>query len=605
MFPGVRQFLLLCVVLLLAGPTLAASTIPLSAATRQLNLRAQTSVLEDPGGRLDLASARERTFAAVPAGKGDAINLGYRQGAIWLRFTLVPEPDAAADWLLEIAYPSLDRVDMYLPRGNDTLHYAAGDLQPPGTSPYPHHNLVFPLNLRAGLAQEVLLRVESSGNLTVPLTLWQADALAREDRRVYARHALYFGALLALMLYNLLLFLSVRDRLYLLYVGMVAGMGIGQLSLNGFGNLWLWSGGGVWGHWALPWGFAFSGLAGAMFTRRFLDTPRYAPTLDSPIRITLALFAVLTLAGPMLMPYTWYAIGVSLTGLVFSILAVAVGIKTFLAGSPGARYFLLAWTILLSGVAIMALRNLGWLPTNWLTLNLMQIGSALEMLLLSFALADRINTLQRDKTTAQAEAMRANEALVVALRQTESVLEERVKERTAALSEANEKLRASEELMRQLASHDPLTGLANRKLLEEEMQHTLARARRSEGKVGIAFVDLDDFKSVNDRHGHDVGDRVLLAVAERLCCQVRAGDIVARLGGDEFVLVLEHIGSREDLQRRAQAIHDALAFPLPLAEGQLDIRGSIGISLFPDDGDSGAELLRHADQAMYQAKNKP
>ncbi|MBK6744123.1 MAG: diguanylate cyclase [Hydrogenophilales bacterium] len=505
----------------------------LSATTQTLNLRHVVDILDDPSGTLDIAAVRDRAFAMVPAGQGEAINLGYRKGALWLRFALAPERAAPADWLLEVAYPSLDRVDLYLPGPGGMQVLGAGDLQPRVRS-YPHHHLVFPVRLTPGTEQVVYLRVETTGNMTVPLTLWQVDALAREDRRVYVRHALYFGALLALLLYNLLLYLSVRDPLYLLYVGMVAGMGIGQLSLNGFGNLWLWPDSAPWGHWALPWGFAFCGLAGAMFTRRFLDTAHYAPRLDRAILATLASFALLASAGPLL-PYTWFAIGVSLTGLIFSILAVIVGVKTFLAGSPGARYFLLAWTILLVGVGSMAARNLGWLPSNWLTLNLMQIGSALEMLLLSFALADRINILQRDKTLAQSDAMQAKEQLVATLRRSETELEDRVRQRTEALTQACEKLRESEERMRTLATHDPLTGLANRQLLDEEMDHALARAQRAGTRLGVAFIDLDGFKAVNDRHGHEVGDQVLISVAERLCCQVRAGDIVARLGGDEFV----------------------------------------------------------------------
>lgn len=581
----------------------AGSPVTLTANSGEVNLQSAVDYLDDPSGQLDFTALRDRQFQPLPAGRGDSINLGYRQGAAWLRLIVAPTADAPADWFMVVGYPSLDRVDVYLPQAAGLVTAHAGDRNPHGRNAYPHHLLTFPLKLSPGVEQVIYLRVQSSGNLTIPLSLWQPDALARADRYEYARHAAYFGALLALLLYNLLLFLSVRDPLYLLYVGMVAGMGVGQLSLNGFGNLWLWPDAGAWGHWALPLGFAICGLAGAMFTRRFLDTPRYAPRLDRVIVLAQGVFAVLTLAGALL-PYSWCAIGVSMAGLGFSILAVGVGIKTWLAGSPGARYFLLAWTLLLTGVAAMAARNMGWLPTNWWTLNLMQIGSALEMLLLSFALADRINILQRDKSAAQAEAMHAKEAVLDSLRHNEVELEARVLERTEALSQANHRLRASEEKMRQLATHDALTGLANRQLLDDVLEHALARARRSQAKLGVAFVDLNGFKAINDRYGHDVGDQVLLAVASRLIGQVRAGDLVARLGGDEFVLVLEQVGAREDLARRARDIHASLALPLPLADHALTVTGSIGTSLFPDDGETGAELLRRADEAMYRQKKR-
>jgi diguanylate cyclase (GGDEF)-like protein len=589
----------------LAAFARATPPVDVQAGTRSLNLAPAAGVVVDPAGALTPAEARARAFADPPLGVGEAVNLGYGVGTAWLRVVLNVAPNAPEAWFLEIGYPSLDHVDLYQhgPAGMTAQH--AGDRNPGGAMPYPHHNLVFPLRLTPGTNQELLLRVRSEGNLTVPITLWQPDALARADRREYSRHALYYGALLALLLYNLLLYLSVRDPLYLLYCGMVAGMGIGQVSLNGYGNLWLWPGSGAWGHWALPWGFALCGLAGALFTRRFLDTPRYAPGMDRWVGLFMALFALLTVLGPPVMPYAWVAIGVSLAGLGFSFLAVAVGIKTYLAGSPGARYFLLAWTLLLTGVAVMAARNLGWLPTNWWTLNLMQIGSALEMLLLSLALADRINILARDKASAQAEAMRAKEDLLVALRGSEARMNQRVLESTAELRAANEKLRANEEHMRQLALHDPLTGLANRKLLDEEMAHALARARRAGAALGIAFVDLDGFKAINDRHGHDVGDEVLRAVARLLLEQVRAGDVVARLGGDEFVLVLEHAGTRADLRRRIDYLTAALRFDLPLPGSEAaHVAASVGLALFPEDGEDAARLLRVADEAMYRVKHR-
>lgn len=587
----------------LAGIAWAQPTVQVDSATHSLNLGPLAGVVLDPEGRLTSGELRPENFVDPPLGAGETVNLGYRAGAAWLRVVLNAAPDAPDEWFLEIGYPSLDRVDLYLPGPAGLVAQHAGDRNPLGAMTYPHHNFVFPIRLTPGAPLELLLRVQSEGNLTVPMTLWQPDALARMDRREYARHALYFGALLALLLYNLLLFLSVRDPLYLLYVGMVAGMGIGQVSLNGYGNLWLWPESGAWGHWALPWGFALCGLTGAIYTRRFLETPRYTPGMDRWIGVFIILFGLLTFLGPPLMPYTWVAIGVSLTGLGFALLAVAVGVKTYLAGSPGARYFLIAWTLLLAGVAVMAARNLGWLPTNWWTLNLMQIGSALEMLLLSLALAERINILQRDKTSAQAEAMRAKEELVATLRRSEAEMNERVRVSTAELRDANERLRANEEHMRQLALHDPLTGLANRKLFEEEMTHALARARRAGAGLGVAFVDLDGFKGINDRHGHDIGDAVLRAVANRLHEQVRAGDVVARLGGDEFVLILENSGTRADIGRRVDDLSAALHFELPIPDGTVKVAASLGIALFPEDGDDAPNLLRLADAAMYRAKH--
>ncbi len=582
-----------------------ARAVPLTRDTPRIDLRSHLDVWLDPDGGASFESVEVNParFGPVSRRQGDDVNFGYREGAIWLRFVLMPAQDAPADWLLEVAYPPLDRVGLFV-RGPDGKLTALeiGDTLPFAARLFPHRNLVFPIHLTPGVAQTVYMRIESQGNTTIPVRLWQPAALAEHDRGAYAMLALYYGLLLALLAFNLLLFLSVRDPLYLLYVGVVTGMGIGQLSLNGFGNLWLWPEATKWGNDALGWGFAFCGLAGALFTRRFLDTARHTPVLDRLLLLATAIFGIQVVFG-VFVPYRLFAMGVSLGGLGFSIIAVLAGIRCFLKRQPGAGYFLLAWTLLLAGVAILSARNMGWLPTNWFTSYAMQIGSALEMVLFSFALADRINTLRRDKEVAQAEALATGEAMVAALRRSEMELEHRVEERTRELALANERLRESAARHQLQATQDPLTGLANRMLLDDRLDHAVERARRAGTKVGVVMIDLDDFKPVNDTYGHAVGDDLLVSVAARLREAVRASDTVARYGGDEFVLMIEGVHSKDDIEPVVASVQGRLSVPVRDGERVLTIAASIGISVYPDDAADASALLRRADKAMYAAKS--
>jgi diguanylate cyclase (GGDEF)-like protein/PAS domain S-box-containing protein len=188
-------------------------------------------------------------------------------------------------------------------------------------------------------------------------------------------------------------------------------------------------------------------------------------------------------------------------------------------------------------------------------------------------------------------------------------LELRVMERTAELAAANQRLqqeiqerRVAEEQVRHLAHHDVLTGLPNRRLLEDRLEQALVRAKRQHMLVAVLFVDLDRFKAVNDTHGHRVGDLLLQAVAARLRTLLRQADTVARVGGDEFVLILPDVQAKEAIAETAAKLLDSLAQAYLIEGTVLNVTPSIGISIYPKDGAEVEILITRADAAMYFAK---
>jgi len=590
---------LLCCWACHVGTSVAA--VRLAPGTSSIALAADVAVLEDPGGNMSLADAQRRAAEFRPSAVRDdaAINFGYSSSAWWLRIDLAADADARRDWLLEVAFPTLDSVEYFGP-GGELLN--AGDRQPFAARPIPHRNFVFPVNLAESGAGTVWLRVVSEGTMTIPLRLWRPEAFWQESLISYAVLSGYFGMLLALALYNLLLWFSLRDNNYLTYVLFAASMAVGQLSLNGLGNQFLWPDWPVWGNLAFSTGFAAAGLFGALFTRGFLGTRRNLPRLDGAVIGLATLFAVCAVA-PLVAPYRLAAILTSLTGVTFSVVAVLAGLRCWRAGLPGASIFLLAWTVLLLGVAVVGLRNLNLLPTTFLSFYAMQMGSALEMLLLSFALADRINGLRREKDAAQGEALATKQQLVMALQRSEANLERRVHERTEELESLNARLRENERQLQALAHTDTLTGLANRLLFDARLEQSMQLARRSHGQIAVLLADLDHFKPVNDGYGHAIGDEVLRCAAERFRAAVREVDTVARLGGDEFVFVLTGIGGAADAERMAEKIVVTVAEPMRVLGVPLEISASIGIALFSGGDLSPADLLRRADAALYAAKD--
>lgn len=589
-YGGVRWLLLLllgwCFTVHGAGPLVLPEEVD------RVDLRPYLTVLENGTASLDLAGARSAAQAGAfiaPPTSGADLNYGYRRSELWIRVPLATTAAIPETWLLEVGFASLDRVEVYaIGLAGGLQEWGSGDHLAFAQRPVLHRHHVFPLVLEPGGPTEVFLRIRSEGSMTVPLTLWRPAALHAHDQLSYGAMALYFGMLLALMLYNLLLGLSLRERVFFEYVVFAASLAMGLAGQSGLAYQYLWPGSPAWADVAFPVSMALAGFFAACFTRSFLETGQRLPAFDKAIRAAMAAFGLSALA-PWLLGYQPAAMLTSLSGLSFALVAVAAGVAGVLRGQAGARYFLMAWSLLLVGVAVMSLRNFGWLPTHWLTTHAMQIGSALEMLLLSFALADRIHVVRRD--------------MLETLRRSERTLEQRVTERTTALEEANRRLSRSEQELRELALHDSLTGLANRRLLADRYAQAVALAEREQGRVAVLLVDLDGLKKINDGCGHATGDAVLLAVAASLDQAVRQTDTVSRIGGDEFVVVALLLADHGEGEACAERILEIFGrHAVPCGSHNHVLRASIGLAIYPDQGRSLQELLDLADGAMYEAK---
>jgi len=159
-----------------------------------------------------------------------------------------------------------------------------------------------------------------------------------------------------------------------------------------------------------------------------------------------------------------------------------------------------------------------------------------------------------------------------------------------------------EDRIRYLALYDQLTGLANRASFNESVSEALSRARRIKSGIALMFIDLDKFKPINDTYGHEAGDIVLTTVAQRLEEAIRNTDTAARLGGDEFVVILENISERENIEVVARKVLESMARPIDIGEETCSVSASIGISHYPENGETLSDLLNAADQAMYKVK---
>jgi PAS domain S-box-containing protein len=427
---------LLALVLALAGLAAQAQQILLPVGAQDsYNLARAFTYLEDPQGRLGiddiLQPAAQAGFRPMPQ-LGPGANFGLTNSAIWLRVTLQTEAGSAPDWLLEIAYPPLDRLELWAPDGASGYRVqVGGDQLAFAERRIPHRNHVLPLQLAPGAATTVYLRLQSQGTVSAPARLWRPQALWKNDQAAYSALSLYFGLLLGLLLYNLLLFVSVREPAYLIYVAFAAAMGVGQAALTGLGAQFLWPQWGWWNGVSPPVGLASAAVLGLLFARSFLSSAARMPRLDKLLLAQLAGW-MLALATAVTLPYTVSSWIITALAPISVATMVVVGVISVRREFAGARYFFTAWALLLLGVATLSLHNTGILPSNAITSNALLIGSALEMVLLSFALGDRMNVARRFKEQAQAR-IAAEHAMVEALSESQERLEQVLEEREVIL----------------------------------------------------------------------------------------------------------------------------------------------------------------------------
>jgi signal transduction histidine kinase len=342
----------------------------------------------------------------------DVPGFGFTSAALWLRFRLSSElPVDQEEVLLEIRNAVLDRIEFYAPHAGEQprLQYrraVVGDKLPWDLREVNDRYYVFRLKRAAAAGEEFYLRVTNEGPLVVPAYLWRPETFAKHSRASQLGFGIFYGLIAALILYNLMLFLSVRDRLYLYYV-LYGSTLAGWLSANdGFVFEYLGPEGGWWPNNGLAISLSLSLMFGAQTARGFLETARSAPLFD-PILVTFAaiggLLAVFA-ATTWLVPYQIILLSISVMAVLLTATVLFVGVRALSAGYRSARFFLLAWAALLVSLVVFPLRNFGLLPHTFLVAHSVHIGLALDLVLLSFALGDRFNLMRREARLARTEA---------------------------------------------------------------------------------------------------------------------------------------------------------------------------------------------------------
>lgn len=547
------------------------------------------SYLEDPDGTLNLEQVLAMPERFVQSTRA-APNFSFTSSAYWFHLRVANQHALQRDWLLEAPYPLIDHYTFNVLENGQRVDTAeAGRAFAFKQRAIKNRNVIFPLTVSPGHVADVYIRVQTSSSLQLPLRVWTPQTFLAKDHEEQAIQGIYYGILLAMLVYNLLIFLSIREISYFNYVHFIGGSILFQVSLNGYAFEYLWPDSPRWSMTALPVLICFALVGMLNFSRSFLSMDTLMPRAAGLVRMLAYLMAACSI-GSLVVPYA-LAIKVAVTSsLVAATIVFVCGGISLASGARQARYFMLAWTALLVGISLYALKTFGVVPNNLLTEYAMQIGSALEAVLLSFALAHRMTILKEENERIQQEATHQ--------------LEQRVAQRTQELDEALSQLSAANAALWEKNQLDGLTGVKNRRFFDEQLTAEIKRSSRAQLALSLLLIDIDHFKQVNDRYGHLAGDACLRAVAQvvRDCLQ-RPSDELARYGGEEFVALLPHTDPVGALQM-AERIRSAVATLTFDYEGQpIPVTVSIGCATtVPARNYVSDKMIAAADAALYEAK---
>ncbi len=489
--------------------------------------------------------------------------LGVRTDAAWLRVPFAVGTASDGHWVLDIDYPPLNDIDVYLIKADVVVQRTKlGSLQSFESRPLLSRSHSVPLELQAGQNYELMLRIETRGAMILPMTIEKQNAFHSTAIDEQMVQGLLVGIALCLLLYSLGQWVNSREPLFLKYALLVSGSLLFTVLFMGVGSQYVWTN-NLWIEQHMS-GISSSMAIGGtfLFLEESLRAQGKGPWFPRIMKGG-AIFALL-----LGLAYTFDLIDTRVLGIIVtvmgpmpSLICMPRFIERVRRGEAVGIYLLLAWTGYMIAVIVITGVIRGYAPVNFWTLHSFQFGATFDMLAFMYVL-----TL-----------------------------------RTKAIRQAAAHASMERDIMRALAHTDPLTGLPNRRSLSDALTQALLGASQDR-MLAVYLIDVDEFKPVNDNYGHDAGDELLVEISRRLQANVRSGDIVARLGGDEFVVLADGLRSAtqaSDLGLQLLALFDG---PVTLKKHEVRIGLTIGYAMAPVDGKEAAAILKLADAAMYEGK---
>ncbi|MDA3947261.1 MAG: sensor domain-containing diguanylate cyclase [Helicobacteraceae bacterium] len=553
------------------------------------NVKTSASVnfFEDTTKKMGIDNIKAQNFKT---GRAIRSKQGRSRSAWWMKLQVQNPTDEPIDWILKFNYGQFDELQswQFNDKGLLVSHSVKGD----------HHLDVskIPFAQRSSFEFKTLPEEEDtlylklsyvdSGIIEMFHSVWTKDAFIKSQQ---LRNNLLVGiisALFALLLYNIFIWIILRKNEYFWYNIYLVGVMLSLLTFNQVGSYYLWNN-SLYLIDMMPFlsiGTLF--VSFILFTREFLETSKFLPVVDKILKALI----VVTISAVVLANFgeRHLAIGlVQLVSFVFIFFPV-IGFILWHRGYQIARGYTLASLLLSFTFLLSLLRYIDVLQSNELLFWVNRFGFIAEGILLSIALADRITILEK-------ETMRAQESVRHTLEEAKNTLESEVKKRTVELEILTKKAE-------ELARTDELTGIWNRRALLERGDDLIRFAIRYKMPFSIVIIDIDHFKDVNDKYGHEAGDITLRSFAKEISDNIRDTDFFARIGGEEFVILLAHTRADEAMEKTKILLKKIEALEISYKDLIVKVTASMGVCEFSDLEDTSYSLIAKADQALYHVK---
>ncbi|MES2395140.1 MAG: 7TM diverse intracellular signaling domain-containing protein [Bacteroidota bacterium] len=426
-------------------------------------------------------------------------NLGVSNSTFWIKFTLQNRSNYN-NLLLELSAPLIDEAVFYTYSPDSTFQAQRIDKsQPFSLRKYKHQNYIFDINVPKNQVRTYFLKVRSGKLIQLPMTIGTPQLTFESIVFKDLLSGLYFGTILIILLYNMFLYFTVRDKNYLYYILYIFFVGLTQACLYEYAYKYLWPNSSwmtIHSIFFIP---SLSGIAAVLFANNFLLTKKYTPVFYKFSYLIIAIYSIGIILG-FFNVYTLSYNIIDFTGLLLALSLLYIASKIALKGYRPAKFFLLAWSFFLASIIIFVMAGTGVIPNNNFTNHILQIGSVIEVTLLSLALADRINILKKEKEASQLQALeilKENERIVL---EQNVLLESKVKERTSELETTNKNLKDTQSQLvnaEKMASLGQLTaGIAHE--INNPINFVLSNIKPLRSDVEDVFSLLAKYNNIKD-----------------------------------------------------------------------------------------------------------